>query len=80
MWAELCCCSIVVFIVVIVLLRLFARTIIINPRQQPSNPPQYYQQPAPDNARPTDIIMVKCQFCGRVYDESLSECPGCGGK
>ncbi|NMC06029.1 MAG: hypothetical protein GYA24_12510 [Candidatus Lokiarchaeota archaeon] len=27
-----------------------------------------------------EIIKIKCQWCGRLVDQTLSECPNCGGQ
>lgn len=80
---ELCCCGVVVFILGVVFFWLFGRAIVFRaaPRNRP--PPTYNaqpRQPAPEQPQPGDIIMTRCQYCGRAYDESLPACPGCGGK
>jgi hypothetical protein len=80
---DLCCCGVIFFILAVIFFWVFGRAIVFRapPRNQP--PPTYNpqpMQPAPEQPRPGDIIMTRCQYCGRAYDESLQACPGCGGK
>jgi hypothetical protein len=27
-----------------------------------------------------EIVKIRCQYCGNLYDEKLDKCPHCGGK
>jgi len=27
-----------------------------------------------------EIVKIRCQYCGNLYDETLDNCPHCGGK
>jgi DNA-directed RNA polymerase subunit RPC12/RpoP len=27
-----------------------------------------------------EIVKIRCPYCGNLYDETLNECPNCGGK
>jgi rubrerythrin len=27
-----------------------------------------------------EVVKIRCQYCGNTYDETLDECPHCGGK
>jgi DNA-directed RNA polymerase subunit RPC12/RpoP len=27
-----------------------------------------------------EVVKIRCQYCGNLYDEVLDECPHCGGK
>jgi len=79
MLTELCCCTIIIIIVVVIWLRLFGRAIIVRSRPEP--PPYTYASstsfpPVPPGQ---EVNMIKCSHCGRMYDESLPGCPGCGG-
>ena len=60
------------------------------PYGQPMSTP-YGQQPGPTYNQPpptssqvfvkeTVIVKVRCQFCGKLVDQGLSECPNCLGK
>ena len=57
-------------------------------RNQPP-PPQYYQQnyyqaPPPTQVREREVtrevVKIRCQYCGALYDERANSCPKCGGR
>ncbi len=57
--------------------------------QQPSMPygqqagPIYGQQPPSSNqviVKETVIVKIRCQYCGKLVDQGLAECPNCLGK
>jgi DNA-directed RNA polymerase subunit RPC12/RpoP len=49
--------------------------------QQP--PPQYYYQQPTQVIKETEIreiVKIRCQYCGNLYEERENRCPKCGGK
>lgn len=46
--------------------------------------PEPYKQPAQPPAAEKEIIheivKIRCQYCGNLYDEYQDKCPYCGGK
>jgi hypothetical protein len=76
---DICCCTIIFVIAVIIFFRVFGRAIIVRQsQQQTARPPPF--QTSPNQNAPGVINMIKCSHCGRVHDETLPGCPGCGGK
>lgn len=78
MLTEICCCTVAFVIIIIIFFWIFGRLAIIYPRRTVQVPPPVYYQSQPEPQ--ADITMVRCQYCGRMYDETLSGCPGCGGR
>jgi hypothetical protein len=76
---ELCCCTVGFVILILILFWVFGRVIVFQPRG--TRPQQaYYPPPQQPEYQPqaNDVMMTKCQYCGRMYDERLDGCPGCG--
>jgi DNA-directed RNA polymerase subunit RPC12/RpoP len=92
---DLCCC-LIVGVIGIVVLYYFIKSISGDrkapqpPFQQPT-PQQTYQQPQFQPAPQTtqiirereitrEIVKVRCQYCGSLYDERENRCPDCGAR
>lgn len=58
----------------------------ISTRQQPQPLPQPHPQPAhtqiikEKEITTREVVKIRCQYCGNLFDEVRDKCPSCGGR